>query len=277
MDTRKMGQFISELRKSHNMTQKDLATKLNITDKSVSKWERGLSCPDISLLNPLADILGVSINEILNGEKSSAEVANVEASVVNALQYADNAVKSMAKTVQNISTTVFTCLLLLGILTCAIVDIAISGALTWSLIPISACVFGWLTFAPAIKYGARGISMSLIAFSVLVVPFLFILSFLIDSGGLLLSIGISISIVSIIYLWCVVAICKKLWSRKLIACAISLLLALPLSLVINLILSRIILTPLFDIWDALSFGIGVVVIVALVFMDYSWRRKQRTN
>ena len=51
-----MGNFISEMRRSQNLTQKELAAKLEITDKAISKWERGISCPDISLLIPLARI-----------------------------------------------------------------------------------------------------------------------------------------------------------------------------------------------------------------------------
>lgn len=57
------------MRKSQKLTQKDLAEKLKITDKAVSKWERGISCPDISLLVPLAQALGVTTSELLNGEK----------------------------------------------------------------------------------------------------------------------------------------------------------------------------------------------------------------
>ncbi len=51
-----IGKFIAQLRKEKKMTQKELANQLHITDKAVSKWERGLSCPDILLLNPIADI-----------------------------------------------------------------------------------------------------------------------------------------------------------------------------------------------------------------------------
>ena len=98
-----MGRFISELRKTQKMTQKDLAEKLNVSDKAVSKWERGLSCPDISLLSSLSDILGVSIDELLNGEKNGGETSNVKTSVVNALQYADKAAQSKIETVQSIS------------------------------------------------------------------------------------------------------------------------------------------------------------------------------
>lgn len=51
------------------MTQRELAEQLRIIDKAVSKWERGLSCPDISLLTSLAGILGVATSELLNGQK----------------------------------------------------------------------------------------------------------------------------------------------------------------------------------------------------------------
>lgn len=67
MDAGKTGRFISERRKSINLTQKELANKLNITDKAVSKWERGLSFPDISILIPLAEILNISLYDLLIG------------------------------------------------------------------------------------------------------------------------------------------------------------------------------------------------------------------
>ena len=65
-----MGQFISELRKEKGLTQKDIGDKLNITDNSVSKWERGINAPDIYYLGPLSEILGVSVKELLNGERN---------------------------------------------------------------------------------------------------------------------------------------------------------------------------------------------------------------
>ena len=67
MDAKKTGQLICERRKQHGMSQKDLADILNITDKAVSKWERGISFPDISLLIPLSDALGISLYDLLSG------------------------------------------------------------------------------------------------------------------------------------------------------------------------------------------------------------------
>ena len=68
MDNNTMGQTISALRKERGMTQKDLAEKLGITDKAVSKWERDVACPDISLLPKLAQILGISVDELMRAD-----------------------------------------------------------------------------------------------------------------------------------------------------------------------------------------------------------------
>ncbi|MGN0368362.1 MAG: helix-turn-helix domain-containing protein [Wujia sp.] len=69
MDKEKLGKFVATLRREQNMTQKDLAEKLCLTDKAISKWERGLSYPDISMLEPMAEILGVTVLELLRGER----------------------------------------------------------------------------------------------------------------------------------------------------------------------------------------------------------------
>ena len=73
MDQEKIGKFIASCRKEKKLTQEELAEKLNITKNAVSKWERGLSLMDMSLLKPLSEILGVSVNEILSGEKIDNE------------------------------------------------------------------------------------------------------------------------------------------------------------------------------------------------------------
>lgn len=67
MDAKKTGLFIYENRKKRGMSQKDLANQLCITDKAVSKWERGISFPDISLLIPLSKALDVSLYDLLTG------------------------------------------------------------------------------------------------------------------------------------------------------------------------------------------------------------------
>ncbi len=68
MANKSMGEIISTLRKEKGMTQKELADKLNITDKAVSKWERDIACPDTTTIPKLAEILEVSLEELMNAK-----------------------------------------------------------------------------------------------------------------------------------------------------------------------------------------------------------------
>ncbi len=71
IDNEKFSLFIHSLRKEKGMTQQQLADKLFVSNKAVSKWERGINLPDVSLLIPLSEILGVSVTELLKGEKTA--------------------------------------------------------------------------------------------------------------------------------------------------------------------------------------------------------------
>lgn len=78
MDQIKIGRFIAECRKKENLTQMQLAEKLNITDRAVSKWENGRAMPDSSIMLDLCDILNISVNDLLNGEVVTMENYNKE-------------------------------------------------------------------------------------------------------------------------------------------------------------------------------------------------------
>lgn len=69
MNIEKIGKYIATLRKKQKLTQKELAEKLNVTDKAVSKWENGRCMPDVSLFEPLCAILNITVSDLLNGEK----------------------------------------------------------------------------------------------------------------------------------------------------------------------------------------------------------------
>ena len=76
MNQIKIGKFISECRKKENLTQAQLAEKLNITDRAVSKWENGKAMPDSSIMLDLCSFLNISVNELLRGEKINMENNN---------------------------------------------------------------------------------------------------------------------------------------------------------------------------------------------------------
>lgn len=74
MTEKSLGKIIAKLRKENNMTQMDLAEKMCVTDKAVSKWERDISCPDIKTINKLAEIFNVDINILLNTKVNTKSI-----------------------------------------------------------------------------------------------------------------------------------------------------------------------------------------------------------
>lgn len=91
MNQEKIGKFISELRKENNMTQEQLAEKMGVTDKSISRWENGKTMPDISLLGLLADNLNTTIQEILNGRRMTKdELVELKETIENLIEYESN-------------------------------------------------------------------------------------------------------------------------------------------------------------------------------------------
>jgi len=99
MNNQKIGDFIKSLRKEKGLTQKDLADKLNITDRAVSKWERGINCPDISLLDDLSRILEVSVIEILKGRKLDSDEKINNKELVETMTFANKSLKDRIKKV----------------------------------------------------------------------------------------------------------------------------------------------------------------------------------
>lgn len=78
MDSQKLGSFIAEMRKRKGLTQRELAERLNVTDKAVSKWERGLGLPDLKMIEPLAQALDVSILEIMCADRTKQETLPID-------------------------------------------------------------------------------------------------------------------------------------------------------------------------------------------------------
>ncbi|MDE7330017.1 MAG: helix-turn-helix domain-containing protein [Clostridia bacterium] len=69
MDAIKIGRFIKSLRKENSLTQREVAERLNVSEKTISKWETGNGMPEVSLMLPLCKLFGISINELLSGER----------------------------------------------------------------------------------------------------------------------------------------------------------------------------------------------------------------
>ena len=242
MNQIEIGKFIARCRKEKKLTQAQLAEKLNITDRAVSKWETGKSMPDSSIMLELCEILGITVNELLSGEKIDMEryEKKVDENLI-ALKRKDE--NNMTKNV--IISIVFSATLLTGIMVCLICNIAISGSLTWSLIPVSSIVFAWVISFPGIVLGKRGIIVSLISLSVFIIPYLFLLGSLLKVKEVF-SIGAAMAVASILFLWIIAAVFKRM-ERKLIALGTTFLSAIPFMIIVNVILSRMLDEPVLDV------------------------------
>lgn len=99
MNQEKIGRFIAECRKSKNLTQSKLAEYLGVTDRSVSNWENGKNMPDLSLFKPLCEILDITINELLSGEKLDKDdyQEKFEENIVNTISHTDKKNKYISK------------------------------------------------------------------------------------------------------------------------------------------------------------------------------------
>lgn len=120
MDNQKFGRFIRDLRKKANMTQKELGEKLNVTDKAVSKWERGLGFPDITIINLLAETFGITASEVLNAEIGKKDTIDVEKAVQEAVEKVtkekekkENRKRKLIKVVKIVAIIIFVLMLLL--------------------------------------------------------------------------------------------------------------------------------------------------------------------
>lgn len=265
MDT---GKFIASCRKEKGLTQAQLAEQLNITDRAVSKWETGKCMPDSSIILELCGILDITVNELFSGER--IETDNYEEKVKENLI----ALKRKDENNRNrnaIISIIYTISVVISILVCCICDIAVSGTLTWSLIVLSSILVAWITSFPVILLRKKGVFVATVAISILILPFMYILSELIKVKAVF-SIGAIMSIISLVFLWIIYFLYHRLKERKLLATGITFLFAIPFTLLINITLSKMIGEPLIDIWDIVCVFILLIIAAAFLIGDYAGRK-----
>lgn len=104
MDQQKIGSFFKELRKEKNLTQEQLAEALNVSGRTVSRWETGSNMPDLSILVELADFYDVDIREIINGERKSEKMENeLKDTLTQVAEYSNAEKKKLKKKMIDIS------------------------------------------------------------------------------------------------------------------------------------------------------------------------------
>lgn len=219
MGNEKIGPFIRRLRKERGMTQKELAALLNITDKAVSKWELGASLPDVGLLLPLAETLGVSVTELLGGARAP-EAKAPEAPEAPSRDTAGDILSYTRKTAaqrrEKLRLWLFAGLsgaFLLAALVCWICDMALNRALTWSLIVCASLTLAWAVLLPLLTLRRTPVPWALAALSAAILPYLYILGDLLEDPRVF-RLGLPIAPAAALYLWGVYAVCRRHRRRK---------------------------------------------------------------
>ena len=149
MDQVKIGKFIADCRKKTNLTQMQLAEKLNITDRAISKWETGKSLPESSIMLELCDILGISVNDLLCGEIVTMANYNkeLENNLLEIIKQKEQADKRL------LSIEVFIGITAIIVLFALIFVAAFIQMETW--LRISLIVFGFILFLAGCFYALR--------------------------------------------------------------------------------------------------------------------------
>ena len=254
MNQTEIGKFIAKRRKEKQLTQAQLAEKLNITDRAVSKWETGKCMPDSSVMLELCGILGITVNELLSGEEVDMESLEKKAD--------ENLIVVVS--------VLFSMLFLTGIMICLICNLAVSGRLTWSPIPVSSIIFAWLVLLPGTLFGKKGIVMSCASLSVFLIPYLFLLSRLVEVKQVF-SVGVRIGAVSVLFLWVMVIIFGRVRGKPA-ALGIAFLTAVPFVLGVNIVLSKMIGEPIFDVWDLLAVSVLLLLSAVSFLCDYAGKK-----
>ena len=269
MNQVEIGKFIAGCRKEKGLTQVQLAEKLNITDRAVSKWETGKSMPDSSIMLELCEILGITVNELLSGERIEMNSNYEEKVSENLIEFKRKDENNLKK--NTVISIVYSITMIIAALVCCICDIATSGTVSWSKITLASILFAWVISFPLILLGKKGILVSLISITVFIFPYLVVLGLAVDNRAVMV-IGAVMATISLFFMWAVYLLFRKFKDRKLFAAGIAALMAVPFTLIVNITLSRMIGEPVIDVWDILSAFIILVVAVGFFIGDYSRRK-----
>lgn len=231
MDNQEFGSRIAEARKKNGMTQRELAERLDVTDKAVSKWECGKGFPEITLLPKLSKVLGIKPEDLL-ADKAKVESTGIQTEpVTSQIESVDPQVDLVTNVIRysgeqqyrKLSRLVFPIICgALGIaaFVCALVDFCITQSLTWSRFPLSALLFCFVVLLPIFLLKKHRTAFGAAVFFAGLIPYLLYLESLVPTKGWV--IGLALPIVAMTAGCTALSIWLFLYSKvdRLIAAAI---------------------------------------------------------
>lgn len=258
MDSATIGPFIRQLRLDRRLTQKELAAKLNVTDKAVSKWERSASLPDVALLLPLSEALGVSVTELLAGGRAPDTLPPDPAGAL--LTYASRTAPQRREQLRLWLFAGLTGAFLLAAAVCWLCDTALNGAPVWSPVVCCSLAPAWAVLLPLLTARRHPLPLALAALSAVILPYLWLLGDLLDEPGVF-RFGLPIAPAAVLYLWAVWAQRRRLRRRRWRAAGELLQLTAVLDFYIN-----IVVYPLAGSWAGWTDTMLMLVLSAACFL-----------
>lgn len=270
MNPADIGKHIVKARKELGYTQKQLADKLSVSDKTISKWERGIGCPDISLLLPLCTELQIEVSELLGKEKESLEIKDKEQRKLHQFgEYATMKIKENRARIAYFTAIGITVLCCLAIFICLLTEYAINDSFTWSIIATASICYGWIILVIVLLAKTHKIEKTLLAASILIFPFLYVLSIKIPTLDLF-ALAYPIAVGSLIFVGCAYLILKKMNINYYFRFSIIVILSLFLSIFINNLQGEIRYVIIQVISNTAS---AVLLLVAGVFWELRKKKK----
>lgn len=223
MDMKESGAFIAELRRQNHMTQKELAAKLNVTDKAVSKWERGAGYPEITTVPLLAKELGVSPNEILLGRRENSaadsnpppERKSADVNLSQTVEYMEELRRQKAARGKNIAFLSMTAAFLIAAFVCCLCNYIADGRIDWSLYVVGSEAAAWLIAAPPLKFRRNRAAAAMGGLTISLFPLLLLIESLCPAKNWVLPFALPIAAVALAGLWAAVLLFRCFRGRLL--------------------------------------------------------------
>lgn len=179
MNTKQIGEQIYSARKKIDYTQRELADKIGVSDKAISKWERGAGCPDISLLLPLCEVLNMDVSKLLGKDGINSESESSKKEEQRLYQFAeyakmkilDNRIAIMKYAAIFIF---FSSIIAIGI--CLLVDYVVTESFSWSLTACASIAYGCIVVSAFLMCQNARLEKAMVISSILLFPLLYVIS-----------------------------------------------------------------------------------------------------
>ncbi|MGO4937512.1 helix-turn-helix domain-containing protein [Fundicoccus sp. Sow4_H7] len=261
-----IGTYLRSLRLEKNLSEKDVSEALGLTERVVHQWENGVHLPQVTILQPLANLYNVSAEDIINGSNQSETAERV---ITDPLffEYATTSSIEQVDLSRKKSLSLVSLILLVVVLASVLIDFLTIGHLTWSAIVLISVGFAWGSIIPIFLVKNQPVLTSMVTLSILTIPYLYLLDKVLRLDGILIRIAIPVAVAAYIYLWGIYIAYRYLdftWIRIGMVAAFG---AVALSTVINLILRMNIETPFFTFWNIFTIVIFAAIGAGLVYYE----------